>query len=148
MLFRSETKNKEQPRKRLLLVNREYGPELLGHVTLDVVVVRTPTLESGAVELLLGGGVGDGNQQACALLHGLAVEVDGAELGDEPVDVVARSDHAGTVQQSGANLGNALVGNRRHGDDGLAALGEGSAVDEVDLTADARPELGDRKSVV
>ena len=57
------------------------------------------------------------------------------------MDVVAGRHHAGAVQQRRADFRHALVGVRRHGDDRLAALRERCAVDEVDLSADARPEF-------
>ena len=62
-------------------------------------------------------------------------------LGNEPVDVVARRDDACAGRQYGGDLRDALVGHRRHGDDGLAALRQRCAVYEVDLAADARIEL-------
>ena len=50
-------------------------------------MVRSPALESGPVQLLLRRRMRDGDQQACTLLQGLAVEVHGSELGHEPVVV-------------------------------------------------------------
>ena len=68
--------------------------KLLFHVTLHIVVVRAETLEGGTVEFLLCRRVGYGDDQACALLQRLAVEVYGPVLGYEPVDVVAGRDDA------------------------------------------------------
>ena len=51
-------------------------------------VVLAETLESGAVQLLLSRRIGHRDNQAGTLLQRLAVEVYGAVLGYEPVDVV------------------------------------------------------------
>ena len=83
---------------------------LLAHVVLYVVVVLAETLESGAVQLLLSRRIGHRDNQAGTLLQRLAVEVYGAMLGYEPVDVVAGRDDACARREHGSDLRNALVG--------------------------------------
>ena len=73
--------------------------KLFFHVTLHIVVVLAETLEGGTVEFLLGRRVGYGDDQACALLQRLAVEVYGPVLGYEPVVVTtpAPGDSTGAI---------------------------------------------------
>ena len=99
-------------------------------------------LEGGAVELLLMVWMSDADDGLGSLLEGLAVEVHRTVLGYEPVDVVAGGHDTGAGGEDGSDLADALVGHRGHGDDGLAALGHGGSVDEVDLAADTGVELG------
>ena len=99
------------------------------------------TLESRAVERLLVVGVSDADDQPRALLKRASVQVHGSVLGNEPVDVRARRDDAGSERQLGRDLADALVRGRGHGEDRLAAFGTRGSVNEVDLSADARVEL-------
>lgn len=62
------------------------------------------TLESRAVERLLVVGVSDADDQPRALLKRASVQVHGSVLGNEPVDVRARRDDAGSERQLGAIL--------------------------------------------
>ena len=55
--------------------------------------------------------------------------------------MVAGRNDAGSRIEHRSDLRYALGGDRRHGDDRLSALRQRSAVDEIDLTAHARPEL-------
>src|SRR5699024_11001628 len=109
---------------------------------LDIVVVRAETFESGTVEFFAARRVGDAYQQTGAFLEALAVEVYRSVFGHYPVYVRTGGHHARPFGQNGNNLADALVRDRRHGHDGLAALGTGSTVDEVHLPADAGVEPG------
>ena len=104
-------------------------------------VVRAEALEGGAVEGLAGVGVRNADDQLGALLEALAVEIDGTVLRDQPMDMVTGRHDTGAFRQDRSDLADTLVGSRRHGDDGLAAFGERSAVGEVDLAADTTIEL-------
>lgn len=72
-------------------------------------IVRAEALESSAVEGLAGIRVGDADDQLGTLLQALAIEVDGTVFGDEPVDVVAGRDDAGTFGQDRSDLADTLV---------------------------------------
>ena len=80
-----------------------------GSRRLDVVVMLAVTLESRAVERLLVVGVSDADDQPRALLKRASVQVHGSVLGNEPVDVRARRDDAGSERQLGRDLADALV---------------------------------------
>ena len=55
----------------------------------------TEPFEGGSVQLFSVVRMGDGDQQAGALLQGLAVQVHGALFGDDPLHVGAGRDDAG-----------------------------------------------------
>ena len=85
-------------------------------------------------------GVGDGNQQFGALGEGFAAEVDDAVLGCDELCLEARRDDAGTGGKVRDDLALALGRAGREGDEGPAAFGEGAAVHEIVLAADARED--------
>src|SRR5687767_12101379 len=95
-------------------------------------------LVRGALQLLAVVGARDGDERARALAQVLAVEVGDAVLGDDVVDVRARGDDARALLEVGDDARLAARGRRGERDDGLAALGERRAADEVHLAADAR----------
>ena len=81
--------------------------------------------------------MGDGDEEAGPLLEGLAVEVDGAILGDDPVGVGTRGDDARAGVEHIDDLALPLVGAGGKCRDGLAALGHCGAADKVELAAGA-----------
>ena len=89
----------------------------------EVVPVGTEALEGLAVEHLAVVRMGDADHELGPLLKGLAIKVDGAVLGDDPVRVRARSHYAGAGIKGRHDLVLPLVCTRREGGDGLASLG-------------------------
>jgi hypothetical protein len=84
-------------------------------------------------------GVRDADEGVGALAQGLAVQVDRAVLGHDPVDVSAARHDTGAELQGGRDARDRAL--RRRGgqrQNGLAPLRERRAMDEVHLSADAR----------
>src|SRR5579859_3023384 len=94
-------------------------------------------LVEGAVQPFAVGRMGDIDQELGALFEVLAEEVDATVFGSHPVDMTAGGHNAGTFLQDGNDPGDTGGGDGGHGDDGQAAFGEGGAMDEVHLAADA-----------
>ena len=103
----------------------------------EVVPVGAEALEGFAVEHFTVVGMGDADEELGPLLQGLAVEVDGAVLGDDPVRVSARSHHSGAGVERRYDLILPLVGTGRKGGNGFATLGHGGSLDELQLAAGA-----------
>ena len=76
--------------------------------------------------------MGDADEGLGTLADGFAIEVGDAVFGDDVADVVAGGDDAGALFEHGDDAADAVVlGGAGEGDDGHAALGAGSAVNEI-----------------
>ena len=86
----------------------------------------------GLLELIAEIRMCDLDEVLCTLAVGLAFEFCNAVLSHDIVDIIAAGRDGSAVIQIRDDLGDFALDGGRHRDDGAAALGRGSAADEVD----------------
>ena len=91
----------------------------------------------GTVEVFADGRVSDGDEGTGTLGEAFAAEGGDAVFGHDVLHEMAGGDNAGAFSEDRIDLRAAFFRHGRDGDQSLAAFGEGAAVHEVVLAADA-----------